>query len=442
MVTAARALMMIVMFFDRLLFLCFSSLLVVMLWFDGASAAPGGRSAIAFSSSLSVPRGGDYGVNRAWVQSAPASVLNALELVDLEINSQGEVFIGELPKFLSKLSGRYAARTARNEVVRFSLDSELQEYSNQLLASTQSPHAALVALEPSTGRLLALAQKSNSLDNAALHSGYPAASLFKIVTAAAAVERGVLRPDSRIGFHGGVYTLDRSNYRPDNRRDRLFMTLAEALGTSCNPVFARVALRHLDGMTLAHYARAFGFNSDLAFDRPLQESSAVIPAGEYELSRTAAGFGPVHISPLHAALLTAAVANRGVMPRPFAVDLVHDLHGNVLYRAQGRSLLQALQPWAAEELLRMMEATVTSGTSRSEFYRGSSPRFPEIGVAAKTGTLRGKNPPGLNKWFVAAAPLSRPKVVVAAVVVDPNSSEARPSRIGRKFLERYFRENG
>ena len=292
-------------------------------------------------------------------------------------------------------------------------------------------------MEPRTGRILAMADKSLTIDHLVLHAGFPAASLFKVVTTTAALERGGVQPQSMIRFRGGTYTLNQLNYRTDNLRDTRVMSVAEGLGRSCNPVFARLALNHLNPSILRHYARVFGFNSPLEFDIPLSQSSAFIPTDDFELSRAAAGFGDVFISPVHAAVLMSQIATSGVRPRPSLIDKVINAQGALSYKAIpfGKRVLRSD---TAETLLEMMESTTTIGTSRSEFMRRNQPVLPNIRVSAKTGTLTGTNPPGLNHWFIAAAPIEDPQIAIAIIVVDSRGANSKASRLGRRIIERYF----
>jgi cell division protein FtsI/penicillin-binding protein 2 len=290
-------------------------------------------------------------------------------------------------------------------------------------------------MEPFTGRVLALTGKSTSIKNIELHGGFPAASIFKIITSAAALEQSDLKPNSRVAFRGGNYTLNYTNYQPDKRRDNRVMTVEEALGRSCNPVFARVALNNLNITHLRQYAAAFGFNSSLGADLPISVSGAIIPEGEYQITRTAAGFGKVTLSPLHAAALMSSIANGGILPRPRVVQRVITADGQLLYYGRPQALRRSIDDNTAKALLEMLETTTTIGTSRREFMRNSRPVMGKIRVAAKTGTLSGKNPTGLNNWFVAAAPIENPQLVVAVVVVDARDQSARASALGRRILE-------
>jgi peptidoglycan glycosyltransferase len=289
-------------------------------------------------------------------------------------------------------------------------------------------------INPKTGAIQALAQRSSSVKNLLLHTGMPAASLIKVVTTAAALETSTMSPAQLFRFRGGTYTLNKWNYKSD-RRDNRIMSVTEALGRSCNPIFSRVALSFLSPPTLTDYVAKFGFNTNLKFDLPLPESPAVVPNGEYEFGRTAAGFGDVYISPIHAAAFVGALANHGEMQRPYLVEKVLSANGERLYEAAPQSLGQTVDPHTARTLLNMMEATTTKGTSRGEFFINSRPRLPGVRVAAKTGTLNGGNPSGMTHWFVAAAPLENPTIALAILTIDAGRAATPPARIGRMILE-------
>ena len=362
-----------------------------------------------------------------------------LNSVDVHVNSRGEVYLPSVPQLTPKstLAGRLAGTGPRGEFVVFTVQTELQEFVEKTVKNIKASHAAVVVMEPRSGKILALADKSKSLKSAALHAGYPAASLFKVVTSAAALEQTQLAPKTKVRFRGGNHTLNKYNYAPSAQRDNRSMTLEEALGKSCNAVFARVALQHLSKKDLEQYAGLFGFNTDLAFDTPGMESSAVIPASDYELSRTAAGFGAVYISPVHAAAFMSAVANGGFLPRPHMVDRIISKQGSLLYRAKPEVLQRVVAAETSRTLMKMMESTTTEGTSRYAFFKKNKPYIP-VRVAGKTGTLTGKNPKGLNKWFVGAAPLNAPEVAIAVLIVNPWNSTARSSYVARRVLQEYF----
>lgn len=362
-----------------------------------------------------------------------------LETVPLAQSISGRPRLLSLPSFESEALGRIANTSRQGDIIFYSLDPELQRYAEQIVHRAPAEHAALVAMEPSTGRILAMADKSSLPHSASLHAGFPAASIFKVVTAAAAVEHAAVSPFARVPFHGGLYTLERWNYAPNSRKDRQVMSLADALGRSCNPVFSRVALQHLTPRVLGEYAEGFAFNRELGFDHDLTPSRAYVPNDDdFQFGRTAAGFGEVTLSPLHGAVLMSGLANKGVMMRPSLVDSVRDAYGQELYSATPTPLRRAVAPETAERLLEMMERTTTIGTSRREFANRRNSRLHNMRIPAKTGTLRGKDPVGLNQWFIAAAPMQDAQIAISVVTVDPVNGSGKAAHLARLLLERYF----
>lgn len=368
-------------------------------------------------------------------QAYPIPELHRVEVV---ASNDGDIALSNRPRFEKRLGDRYASITKKNNFVFYTLDPDLQEYVSKLVAQAQASHVAIIAMNPSTGAVLAIAGKSNSIEDVEYHAGFPAASLFKVVTAAAAVEHAGIAPHSLIPFRGGTYTLNQANYYPDAQKDRRLMSVGEAMGRSCNPVFGHIGVKYLNGQILAKYARQFGFNRSLDFEAPLPESSAWIPQDDlYELSRTSAGFGEVRVSPIHAATLMSGIANGGVLPRPQIIDTVVSPDGTIIHKQKSETLQRIVQASTAQSLMEMMRNTTTVGTSRREFMRGSTPTLGPIDVAGKTGTLSGDNPPGLNNWFIGAAPISNPQVTVAVITVDPRRA-SKASHLGRLVFQKYF----
>lgn len=344
--------------------------------------------------------------------------------------------LDKLPALNKKINGRYAASSPKGETFLFTPLIELQEFLDELIKGIKSPHAAIVALQPHTGRILGISGKSNSFTSPT-HSGFPAASLFKILTAAAAIYDNNITPETIVKFRGGNYTLNKYNFQPNPKYDKRAMSVADAMGKSCNPVFGRLALELKSPASLRDLALLFRFGVRLGCDFPLHTSRAVIPANHYELSRTGAGFGQVTISPVHAAALMAAIANKGKLPIPHIIHQILDKNG-VPQRYTPPTPIQVLEPDVAAKLLKMTEQTTITGTAKPAFTNKNGKPLLRFGVAGKTGTLRGKNPKGLTKWFIAAAPLPEPRLVVAIVVMDPRYGKDRPIFIGKQIIERFF----
>ncbi len=330
--------------------------------------------------------------------------------------------------------GRYVAPIGDRGRAVLTIDPRLQEHLDRTLSGYAVPWGATVLLEPATGRVLALAQHSQEEPrraDLALAAIAPAASIFKIVTAAALLERGV-GPDDEVCYHGGKHRLQPRLLADDPRRDRRCLTLASAFGHSANVVFAKLADRGLDADTLRLTAERFLFNAPIAFARPVEASQAVIPDDPFELANTAAGFGSVRLSPLHAALIAAVVANGGVLVPPVLVEA-----------AEGAGLPAPPAPWrvvdeaVALELAGMMRATVTEGTARRVFRRAPTP-LRDVAIAGKTGSLADRDPFRDYSWFVGFAPADRPQIVVASVVVNGRLWRVRAPQVARDALEAYF----
>lgn len=369
-------------------------------------------------------------VDRAQVYPIPA-----LETVTTFKNPDGNYQILKVPSFKNVFLNRRSALNQNGDYVFFTLNEKLQSYAEKLVRDNKAPHVALIAMEPKSGKILAIAEKSVSIDNLAVHAGFPAASLFKVVTTAAALDTGKLSPDDRISFRGGNYELSQANYLPSPKGDKRSMSLGEALGKSCNPVFGRVGLKSLSAEILERYALGFGFGTKMPCDISIPTSRMEIPSSGYELSRTAAGFGDIRISPVHAVTLMAGLVNKGLAKRPLLIDKIISPSGEVRYRSQSENWLRLVPEATARDVVNLMVNTTTVGTSRKEFFFNKKSVLGNIKVAGKTGTLKGNNPVGLNNWFIGA-PVNNPNIAVAAIVVDPGGISTKASRMGRLMIQK------
>jgi cell division protein FtsI/penicillin-binding protein 2 len=342
------------------------------------------------------------------------------------------VRIGE-PRYDAS-TGRYVASLGSGRAT-LTIDARLQERLERSLEGYRVPWGATVLLEPRTGRVLALAEHSRAEPNRkgiALTAMAPAASVFKIVTAAALLEKGAA--DGEVCWHGGKHRLDPKLLRDDPRRDRRCSSLTSAFGHSTNVVFAKLADRDLDPATLRSVAERFQFNVPIEFPRPVDVSTARVPDDPFAAANTAAGFGAVRLSPLHGALLAAIVANGGVYVPP---ALVEDAVGAPL-PAPGAPA-RVVEAQVAARLAEMMRETVSAGTARKAFRRVGSP-LRGVTVAGKTGSLSDVRPFRDYSWFVGYAPADRPEVAVATLVVNDRLWHARAPQVAREALEAFFSE--
>jgi len=341
------------------------------------------------------------------------------------------------PRHLDIDSGRFLASYGDGEAV-LTLDVRLQKKLERTLADFNVPYGATVLLDPRTGRVLAMAEHSRAeprASNLSLRALSPAASIFKIVTAAALLEQGY-SPEEPVCYHGGNHRLAPRMLADDSRRDNACLPLATAFGHSANVVFAKLADRGLTPEVLRATADRFLFNTIIPFPSPIEPSRAEIPLDRFGLANTAAGFGDVRLSALHAAMLGAVVANRGVLVPPWLVELVQGSEPPPSLAEPMRIIDERV----AEALGAMMRETVARGTAQRAFAR--PPReLRGVRVAGKTGSLNEQKPFRDHTWFVGYAPAEDPRVVVASVVVNGPLWRVRAPWVAREALAAYFADH-
>jgi peptidoglycan glycosyltransferase len=346
------------------------------------------------------------------------------------------------PTPVNAIEGDHLVALLKNDVkITYSIDLRLQRAIERYFQNSGVQYGAFVAVEPSSGRVLALVSHTRRQKNAsrpvALRASFPAASIFKIVTVAAALQEEKITPQTVVHFQGGYWSMNRSVLRDNPRRDRRRLTVEDALALSCNHCFGKVATRWVGRRALQSYAAAFGFNEPFEFELPVEESRASIPRDPYELARTGAGFGKVFFSPLHAALVAATLANHGRMMEPSIVEKIEDRDGRILYRPERRVIATPVKPDVARQINHMMAKTTEKGTARRAFA-GFSRSHPALEVAGKTGSLRGSDPPGYNYWFVGSAPVDHPTIAVAALVSSRAGVRIKGNQVARRAFDTYF----
>lgn len=328
--------------------------------------------------------------------------------------------------------------------VETSLDVGLQKYLLDRLDRRDSRAIGIVVMDPETGRVLAMAgfDRAAPSANPCLRSDFPSASVFKIVTAAAAVEHCGLRSGSPMNFCGGRYTLYKRQLR--NRRSRYSTTvsLKQAFAQSIDPIFGKLGERRLGGPLLLESAAAFGFNEPISFDLPVQPSRFHIDEQPYHLAELASGFNrETTISPLHGAVMVSAVLNEGRMVAPSIVDRIVGAKGRVLYRLNPTWVQQAMSAKAAAVLNQMMQATINSGTCRQFFrHRRRDKVLSRLVIGGKTGTIGNRSHDALYDWFVgfAKARHGGRQMVVAVMVEHGKYLGIHSTQYARMAIRYYF----
>ena len=344
----------------------------------------------------------------------------------------------------SSASGSFVAPLSDGGSIQFSLDRELQERVLEVMSENHVPYGAFVALEPKTGRVLALAgysDRDHEWPERSCYELYPMASLFKIIIAAAALEQKKVGPDSVVLFNGRACSENPKSWfvRPGKRNQQVDLTTA--MGKSMNPVFGRLASEIVGRDSMMSMATRFGFNQQLFPGTPVQPSRAAEPQNDAQLKLMGAGLGrETKVSPLHAAAMMAAIANNGVMMLPVLADKISNGAGDVLFNENSLPVRRLLDEETARQLAKTLSLTVSSGTSRKAFHdRKGRPKLADISVAAKTGSINGTNPDGYYTWFAAYAPADNPQIALVALVVNQGKWKIKASQLGEQALESFFR---
>lgn len=342
----------------------------------------------------------------------------------------------------SETGEQLTAKTAAGDTLYYSIQADLQQRVHDFMAKNQVPYGVFVAIEPATGRILALTAHSSvdpNWEHNAFFDLYPMASLFKIITASAALESKKITPETVVEFRGNSYSENPRYWEisPKGKNNR--MDLTYAMGKSINPVYGRVAADIAGKASVMESIRKFGFNQTLLPGTPAKESRAEEPQSNHGLMLMGAGLDhEVKISPLHAAVIMAAIANNGRMMHPGLTDKVIDSKGNIQDTHQPRDIRPLVSPETASSLTQMLSSTVTSGTSRRAFHdRSGRPRL-AVEIAAKTGSINGTDPRGHHSWFAAYAPARNPRIALVALIINQDKWKIKSAQVGEQALEEFF----
>lgn len=329
--------------------------------------------------------------------------------------------------------------------VRTTLDPMLQKWAVEFMPKVRAQAAALVVLAPSTGRVLAMAshQPDGQPVNIALSSSFPAASLIKIVTAAAAMEKKKMDSDTTLAYDGRKHTLYKKHLEKGIQEGHNKVTLQEGFAQSINTVFGKLGAFTLGSKELASFARKFHFNQPIDFEMPVQKSEFHVQAKEdpYRLAELASGFNrTTTLSPLHGAMLASAVVNQGILMEPTIVREVFDENNRIYYQDEPKSLGRVVSIRTVQELRKLMQATVSEGTGRRRFRDAARhPVLSKLEIGGKSGSINNEAGRRVD-WFVGYAQIMNQTeaAALAAVVVHGEKLGIRSQELIREALIRYF----
>jgi cell division protein FtsI/penicillin-binding protein 2 len=275
-----------------------------------------------------------------------------------------------------------------------------------------------------------------------LKATFPAASIFKVVTATAAIDKAGVNPEHKIRYNGGAHTLYKKNVLSEKiSRWTNVITLKDAFARSINTAFGRLSIENLHPEDLHEYANRFMFNQQIPADFPVDRGIAYIPTSKgFEMAEAASGYNKSNcMSPIQGAMIAASVANDGLMVVPYIVKTLKDESGNVLYQGETVNRGVTMSKESAHKLRELMGQTVIAGTSRRSFRPLIKDRkFKEIEMGGKTGHLTGDNPRGRVDWFVGYAFDDDRKIAVAAITVNKKFWTVKSGHLGQSMFRKYF----
>jgi cell division protein FtsI/penicillin-binding protein 2 len=326
------------------------------------------------------------------------------------------------------------------------VDPVLQRAATAQINRYRLPQAGLLLMDIKTGRLLVYASGVNGEEPYDVNTRAlpPAASVFKVVTGAALIERAGLNASTEQCYHGGKSRISPEELQDNPAKDRLCVTLGQAMGRSINVVFGRLAQKYLTPDDLERMGGAFGFGAPIPFAVKNEASKLKIPDNKIDFARTAAGFWNTTMSPLAAVSLGQTLAAHGVAFEPRIVDRVLE-NGRVIWQDDAKPVVlrRAVKAETAAELTRMMLETVENGSARAAFRDTKGDRYlPGISVAGKTGTLSDNEANHHYTWFVGFAPADQPEIAVAALVVNNPTWHIKAPLLARNMLRAYFAKTG
>lgn len=329
------------------------------------------------------------------------------------------------------------------------LDVHLQRIADTALGGRKG---AVVVLDPATGDVLAAVShpkfsaaqidrawgriRNNEnipLRNRAMDSTYEPGSIAKLITTAALLESGA--DTSRIfPFRCRGYLMQGAETFYDWTAHRTVDTFGEAFNESCNIAMARIAPM-IGPATLSQFLRSFGFGEQdrIPLELPVASSRAPLdPEGAPALAAAAVGVGPgFRITPLHAAMVAAAIANGGVMMAPRLVREVRSVTGQLLSETEPRVYKISMKRATATALTERMVDFVQNGIGRKA-------RVHRVAVAGKTGTA-GSSKKGLHGWFVCFAPAEKPRFAIAILCENGGPGHAVAAPIAQRLLSEALR---
>ncbi len=335
----------------------------------------------------------------------------------------------------------------REYEVEYTVNSELTDYIVKQLKRYRSDYTSVVVIDNNTGEILSavdMQRKGNTVGKSmAFSSSHPAASVFKVITAADLLENSDVDKDTHFTYNGKSTTLYKNQLKDKKNRWTRDIKFQKAFAWSNNVVFGKAAIKNTNFKSIFSTAHKFGFNDDLMQVLETGTSKLFPVETEYNLAELASGFNrKTMISPLHGALIASVIANEGLLKKPYVVKSIVDKKQEREVWRPEHIITRAISSHAAIELKHLMNMTVRKGTARGAFRPWKTKKIRDIEIGGKTGTLTGGVPYGRRDWFISyAKPKDDPNdagISVAVMIVNLEKWYIKSTYLAKKFIQYYY----
>lgn len=332
-----------------------------------------------------------------------------------------------------------------------SIDIYLQEYLLSLmdqlkkLSRGKPARIALVVMEADTGKIIAMTgfDLEHPDTNPCIESNYPAASIFKIITASAAVETLGYTSQTQLHFNGSKYTLYKRQLKDEKNKYSSAISFSRAFAESVNPVFGKIGKNSLGKEKLATYAGAFGFNQVINSELPFFSGSFEAEGNDYHTAELGCGFNyDTTLSPLFGAMLASAMVNAGNVMLPSIVEHVTDADGEIIYKNEKSTYKSAISPETAATMIQLMEKTISNGTARKSFRNASKDAvLSRLVIGGKTGSLYNREHTVKYDWFTGFGKEKKGnrKIAVSIVVGHKKYIGTRATAYAKMIFKHYYK---
>ncbi len=331
--------------------------------------------------------------------------------------------------------------------IKYTFHEELEDFIKKQLALYRPDYTSVVVLDNETGNILAAVDYSRAKHifgrDLAFSNTHPAASVFKVITAADLLENTHIKTSTEFSFTGRSTTLYRHQLKePPQRRWVRSLDFEKAFATSNNVIFGRTALENLTPAGLKKMAEKFGFNKKLVEGINLSPSVFTMAKDQYNLAELSSGLNnDTMMSPVHGAVIASVVANGGVLRYPVAIKSLEGLKDQKQIFPPLKKDELVLTPQTSEDLRTLFMATITQGTARSSFRR-SQYLLSKLEIGGKTGSLTGGEPYGKRDWFVSYAKSLEDKndkgISICVMIVNQKKWYIKSPLLAKNVMEFYY----